>query len=332
MMHTQFYSLSLFWSSILTLTPTSIIPEKIHPGDGRVICHLKTEITHADRGGDERQPGQGNEGSGEESGRPRRRGPCGVEIGMACGAEDPTAKRAKVDEAKEEEDPLVRRREELVLGVANARAKGKELEERLVREAEEEAERLKREAAAEGERMVREAKERAILESDRNISQAILSMAQHLPSVCASLEAKNRKLLGKLPPELWQKIIDENVHQNDLLALAMTCRFFREKQKDLGWKVETNWNQNRLLQLRKSGKIPSHSLGWFRWVCDTFEFLPGFEWWDNSGAVYEGRLLHYAAFQGSVEILRWLKEEKGWELNKHTGHWAGMGGRIGGGR
>ena len=102
---------SLFWSSILTLTPTSIIPEKIHPGDGRVICHLKTEITHADRGGDERQPGQGNEGSGEESGRPRRRGPCGVEIGMACGAEDPTAKRAKVDEAKEEEDPLVRRRE-----------------------------------------------------------------------------------------------------------------------------------------------------------------------------------------------------------------------------
>ena len=245
---------------------------------------------------------------------------------MASGAAEPTAKRQKIDEADEEEDPLVRRREELVLGVANARAKGKELEERLVREAEEEAERLKREAAAEGERMVREAKERAILESDRNISQARLSMAQHLPSVCAALEAKNRKLLGKLPPELWQKIIDENVHQNDLLALAMTCRFFREKQKDLGWKVETNWNQNRLLQLRKSGKIPSHSLGWFRWVCDTFEFLPGFEWWDNSGAVYEGRLLHYAAFQGSVEILRWLKEEKGWELNKHTGHWAGMGG------
>ena len=49
---------------------------------------------------------------------------------MASGAAEPTAKRQKVDEADEEEDPLVRRREELVLGVANARAKGKELEER----------------------------------------------------------------------------------------------------------------------------------------------------------------------------------------------------------
>ncbi|WZN64459.1 hypothetical protein HKI87_09g60150 [Chloropicon roscoffensis] len=247
---------------------------------------------------------------------------------MASGAAEPTAKRQKVDEADEEEDPLVRRREELVLGVANARAKGKELEERLVREAEEEAERLKREAAAEAERMVREAKERAILESDRNISQARLSMAQHLPSVCAALEAKNRKLLGKLPPELWQKIVDENVHQNDLFALAMTCRFFREKQKDLGRKVETDLSIYRLLNLQKGGKVVSHSLGWFRWVCDTFEFLPGFEWWDNSGALYEGRLLHYAAFQGSVEILRWLMEEKGCKLTLETGQWAGMGGSI----
>ena len=68
---------------------------------------------------------------------------------------------------------------------ANARAKGKELEERLVREAEEKAERLKREANREasscekskrkrlrrnakkkGERMVREAKERAAIARD----------------------------------------------------------------------------------------------------------------------------------------------------------------------
>ena len=72
-------------------------------------------------------------------------------------------------------------------------------------------------------------------------------------------------------------------------------------------------------------------MGWFQWVCDTFEILPGFEWGDErvKGAVYEGNLLNYAAFQGSVEILRWLMEEKGWELNEHTGKWAGMGGRGG---
>ena len=77
--------------------------------------------------------------------------------------------------------------------------------------------------------------------------------------------------------------------------------------------------------------MTSHSLGWFRWVCDTLEILPGFETWYNErvkGAVYEGDLVNYAALQGSVEILRWLMEEKGWELNIETGEWAGMGGSI----
>ena len=44
--------------------------------------------------------------------------------------------------------------------------------------------------------------------------------------------------------------------------------------------------------------------------------------------MHEGDLMNYAAFQGSVEILRWLLEEKGWELTLHTGEWAGMGGSI----
>ena len=287
------------------------------------------------------------------------------------------AKRAKVDEAKEakeEEDRLVRRREELILEVENARAKGEELEERMVREAEEKAERLKREAddearrlhqeaqrlkaqrlrrevellkrqarelrrkaAAENERMVCEAKQRAILVYDRTLSEARLSFGQELRSVCATLEAKNEKLLGRLPPELWQKILDENVLQNDVVALAMTCRFFREKQKDLKKMMKTNLRENHFYDLQKSGKVTSHSLGWFQWVCDTFEILPGFKWYGEramddkervKGAVYDGVLLNYAAFQGSVEILRWLTEEKGWELNEHTGLWAGKGGCV----
>ena len=163
---------------------------------------------------------------------------------MAHGAAgEPTAKRAKVDK----EDPDVLRRNELILGVPNAMAKAKE----LVREAEEA-----------GEKIVREARQ---------------SLAQKLPSVCAKLEAKNRnELLKKLPDELWEKIVDENVQQNDLLALAMTCRFFREKQKDLGRRLVTNLNAKRLFDLRKSGKVVSHSLGWFQWVCDTLKARQGF--------------------------------------------------------
>ena len=220
---------------------------------------------------------------------------------MARGAESTSsAKRAKLC-TKKKRDALERERNELILGVANARAKAKELEERLVREA------------------VREAKE---------------ALAQRLPSVCADLEAENRdELMEKLPPELWEKIVDENVQQSDLLALSMTCRFFRDTTKDFGWKkVETNvGDENRLLDLRKSGRMASHSLGWFQWVCDTFEILPGYKWDDEGrveGAAYEGDLLNCAAQQGSVEILRWLMEEKGCELNEHTGWFAGMSGSV----
>ncbi|WZN66805.1 putative ankyrin repeat protein [Chloropicon roscoffensis] len=135
----------------------------------------------------------------------------------------------------------------------------------------------------------------------------------------------------RLPPELWEKIVDEYLDQNDLLALAMTCTFFRDTTKGLGKKLETNLNPNRLFELRKSGRIASHTLGWFQWICDTLTVLPGFEgrsWVRVKGAVYEGVLLNYAAFQGSVEILKWLMEKKGWGLNQDTDRCAGMGGSI----
>ena len=202
---------------------------------------------------------------------------------MAGGATgEPTAKRAKADGAdeEEEEDPLVRRRNELILEVANARSEG--------------------------------------------------TAKEDLRAVCATLEAKNQKNFGgrRLPREMWQKIFDEYLHQNDLLALAMTCRFFRKKQKDLRWKLETNLRANSLFELRESGKVASHTLGWFQWACDTMEILPGFKYNMSAGVrgtVYEGDLVNYAVFQGSVKILRWLMEEKGWEPNEETGFFWGGG-------
>ena len=204
----------------------------------------------------------------------------------ARGAGEPSTKRAKVDK-KVEEDPLVRRKEEVVRVLEEASAKGMEGDPRAMEE---------------------------------------------LLTLCARLEAKNEKDFGgrRLPPEMWQKIVDENLDQNDLFALAMTCRFFREKQKGLGWKMETKLGARRLLDLRRSGKMAPHSLGWFQWVCDTFEIQPDYKWDEErvEGAVYKGTLVNYAAFQGSVEILRWLMEEKGWELNRHTGWYAGRGGSV----
>ncbi|WZN65487.1 hypothetical protein HKI87_12g70460 [Chloropicon roscoffensis] len=200
--------------------------------------------------------------------------------GVARAAESTSsAKRAKVDEAKEEEDPLVRRKEEVVRLLGRAR-KGK---------------------------------------GNARAKKELLTL-------CADFEAKNEKLLGRLLPELWQKIVDEYLDQNDLIAFSLTCRFFRDTTKDLGKKLVTSLNHLR--ELRKSGNKLSNTLGWFQWVCDNWEILPGFEYLPKGGAVYEGNLVNCAAFQGSVEILRWLMEEKGWELNGLTGMWAGTGGSV----
>ena len=46
-------------------------------------------------------------------------------------------------------------------------------------------------------------------------------------------EVENAQLLlDKLPPEVWEKILDD-LEENDLFPLALSCRFFRQKQKEL---------------------------------------------------------------------------------------------------
>ena len=45
-------------------------------------------------------------------------------------------------------------------------------------------------------------------------------------------EAENAERLDKLPPELWEKILD-HLDENDRFPLALSCRYFRQKQKEL---------------------------------------------------------------------------------------------------
>ena len=45
-------------------------------------------------------------------------------------------------------------------------------------------------------------------------------------------EVKSAQWLEKLPKEIWEKILDE-LDENDLFPLALSCRFFRQKQKEL---------------------------------------------------------------------------------------------------
>ena len=45
-------------------------------------------------------------------------------------------------------------------------------------------------------------------------------------------EVENAKRMNKLPPEMWEKILDE-LKSDDLFPLALSCRYFRQKQKEL---------------------------------------------------------------------------------------------------
>ena len=48
----------------------------------------------------------------------------------------------------------------------------------------------------------------------------------------ASEDENAQRLLEKLPPEVWEKILDD-LEEDDLFLLALSCRFFRQKQKEL---------------------------------------------------------------------------------------------------
>ena len=45
-------------------------------------------------------------------------------------------------------------------------------------------------------------------------------------------EFENAQRLDKLPQEVWEKILDE-LKEDDLFPLALSCRYFRQKQKEL---------------------------------------------------------------------------------------------------
>ena len=45
-------------------------------------------------------------------------------------------------------------------------------------------------------------------------------------------EAENAQRLDKLPPEVWERILDE-LENDDLFPLALSCKYFRQKQKEL---------------------------------------------------------------------------------------------------
>ena len=63
----------------------------------------------------------------------------------------------------------------------------------------------------------------------QQVQRSLLQKESRLKDMCSTREAENAKLLDKLPLDVWEKIVDEN----DLFPLALSCRYFRQKQKEL---------------------------------------------------------------------------------------------------
>ena len=69
------------------------------------------------------------------------------------------------------------------------------------------------------------------------LEQNWLPKGHRLKDVCSAREIENATHLDKLPHEVWAKILN-NLNENDLFPLALSCRCFRQKQKELVERAE----------------------------------------------------------------------------------------------
>ena len=85
-----------------------------------------------------------------------------------------------------------------------------------------------------------EDQKRRLEEQERDLEEQLQSLRLKEEQVQRDLlpkrahldETENAKRLDKLPKEVWEKILDE-LDENDLFPLALSCRYFRQKQKEL---------------------------------------------------------------------------------------------------
>ena len=78
-----------------------------------------------------------------------------------------------------------------------------------------------------------EEQKREVEEQLREVLREVEHVQQNLATDRKRIEElENNQRLGKLPQELWKKILD-NLSGSDLFPLALSCRYFRQKQKEL---------------------------------------------------------------------------------------------------
>ena len=140
-------------------------------------------------------------------------------------------------------------------------------------------------------------------------------------------EAKKGKNLATMPPLVLHKVAERLEHY-DRIAFASTCTTFSDAIEEVNKEGKEGEERKKLLvtvmgnnKLLK--KAPCFTLDWFKWVHGSF--ARGFQ-----RGLQDSDLMQLAAFQGSIETMKWLKSE-GIPLETFpfpAGHHAAMGGQI----
>ena len=86
---------------------------------------------------------------------------------------------------------------------------------------------------------------RSVRRQEEEVRLNLLPVGNRLKDVCSDVEVENaQRLLDKLLPDVWEKILD-HLDENDLFPLALSCRYFRQKQKELVARTGQNGPESR---------------------------------------------------------------------------------------
>ena len=112
--------------------------------------------------------------------------------------------------------------------------------------------------------------------------------------------AENAKRLDKLPPEVWEKILD-HLDENDLFPLALSCRYFRQKQKKAGQSGKPHRALKTVIR-RKLGERQPASADYIRFCIK----MKGKRSRDSDLVFWNRDFRQLAAFHGHLPLLQEL--------------------------
>ena len=122
-------------------------------------------------------------------------------------------------------------------------------------------------------------------------------------------EVENAQRLNKLPQEVWEKVLD-NLDENDLFPLALSCRNFRQKQKELV--ARTRQSGKRRLALKTTFHHQPEKAFGQPVSAEYLRFCSKAEVPKNYVVARAASITRQAAYHGHLSLLQELLADSNW--------------------